>query len=133
MVLLGKADDRQVQVAAALPPASVTYLERPRQLPALGLERGAIDLVLVTQPGLLIVAALDGDRDGGGEPPMLVAAHAGPPWALELPPQVDLLRLPAPMPLARVRLALALRIARAAPLAARAAARRSAAACSSTR
>ena len=42
---------------------------------------------------------------------MLVAAHAGPPWALELPPQVDLLSLPAPMPLARVRLALALRIA----------------------
>ena len=38
-------------------------------------------------------------------------AHAGPPWALELPPQVDLLSLPAPMPMARCRLALALRMA----------------------
>ena len=45
------------------------------------------------------------------EPPMVLAAHAGPPWALELPPQVDLLSLPAPMPLVRCRLALALRMA----------------------
>ena len=42
---------------------------------------------------------------------MVLAAHAGPPWALELPSQVDLLSLPAPMPMVRCRLALALRMA----------------------
>ena len=108
VVLLGRADDCQVQMAAALPSASVNYLEGTSSLRS-ALEGGAIDLLIVTEPGLL-ASTLDIVETAASEPPMLVAAHAGPPWALELPPQVDLLSLPAPMPLARVRLALALRI-----------------------
>ena len=108
VVLLGKADDHQVRVVSALPPASLTYLETPRQLPAL-LSGGAIDLALVTQPGL-IVAALEAIDMASGEPPMLLTAHAGPPTALELPPQVEHLPLPAPWVLIRMRLALALRV-----------------------
>ena len=108
VVLLGRADDCQVQMAAALPSASVNYLEGTSSLRS-ALEGGGIDLLIVTEPGLL-ASTLDIVETAASEPPMLVAAHAGPPWALELPPQVDLLSLPAPMPLARVRLALALRI-----------------------
>ena len=108
VVLLGRADDCQVQMAAALPSSSVNYLEGTSSLRS-ALEGGGIDLLIVTEPGLL-ASTLDIVETAASEPPMLVAAHAGPPWALELPPQVDLLSLPAPMPLARVRLALALRI-----------------------
>jgi GGDEF domain-containing protein len=109
VIVLGKADDSQLQAVAALPPAKLTYLENPRALSGL-LRGGAVDLVLVTQPALL-VAALAAVEDADEEPPALLAAHAGPPGALELPPQVDLLPLPAPMALARLRLALALRSA----------------------
>jgi GGDEF domain-containing protein len=108
VVLLGRADDCQVRIAAALPPASVNYLEATPGLRS-ALESGGMDLLIVTQPGLL-ASTLDIVETAASEPPMLVAAHAGAPWALELPPQVDLLSLPAPMPLARVRLTLALRI-----------------------
>jgi GGDEF domain-containing protein len=93
---------------AALPPARLTYLESPGGLPSL-LRAGAVDLVLVTQP-MLIGAALEAIEWADGQAPVLLAAHAGPPTALELPPQVDLLPLPAPLALARMRLALALRI-----------------------
>lgn len=108
VALVGKANDHQVRAAAALPPASLTYLESASQLSAL-LRGSAVDLMLVTQPSL-IMAAWEAVDAVDGEPPMLLAAHAGPPTALELPPQVDLLPLPAPMALARLRLALALRI-----------------------
>jgi GGDEF domain-containing protein len=108
VALLGRSDMGQVQVSAALPPASLTYLENAARLPA-ALRNGGVDLLVVTQPGLL-EPALTAVETTAGEPPFLVAAHAGAPWALELPPQIDLLSLPAPVPLARVRLALALRI-----------------------
>ncbi len=108
VAVLGKADDHQVRVVAALPSARVTYVEIPGQLPTL-LRASTLDLVLVTQPAL-IVAALEAVEAADGEAPMLLAAHSGPPTALELPPQVDLLPLPAPMALARMRLALALRM-----------------------
>jgi GGDEF domain-containing protein len=109
VAVLGRADENQVQVTAALPPASLTYLEDGAGLRA-ALRGGGIDLLLVTEPALLS-AAIDTVEAADGTPPVLVAAHAGPPWALELPAQVDLLSLPAPTPLARARLALALRTA----------------------
>lgn len=109
VAVVGVANDQQVRVVAALPPARLTYLGCADQLP--GLLRGAdVDLVLVTQPMLIgrVLAAVD---DLAGEPPVLLAAHAGPPTTLELPPQIDFLPMPAPLALARIRLALALRIA----------------------
>ncbi len=109
VALLGRSDAAQAQLTAALPPASLAYLEGPRHLD-MALRSGGIDLLLVTQPDLL-AAALEAVEASDQEPPFLLAAHAGPPWALELPPQIDLLSLPAPMPVARARLALALRSA----------------------
>ncbi len=107
--MLGRSGPSQAQLAAALPPARLTYLETPLRLRS-ALQAGGIDLLLVTQPDLL-AAALQAVDEADEEPPFLLAAHAGPPSALELPPQVDLLSLPAPMPVTRARLALALRTA----------------------
>jgi GGDEF domain-containing protein len=109
VALMGRSEAVQAQLVAALPPASLIYLETPMRLGA-ALMSGGIDLLLVTQPDLL-AATLQAVDDSDAEPPILLAAHAGPPWALELPPQVDLLSLPASMPVARARLALALRTA----------------------
>ena len=108
VVLLGQPDPVQVQMAAALPPAELVYLEAPASLAAM-LQRGAVDLLLVTRPKQ-IAAALEAVDRAGGWAPMLLAAHAGSPSLAELPPQIDLLQLPAPTLLARQRLALALRI-----------------------
>ena len=95
-------------MAAALPPAELVYLEAPASLAAM-LQRGAVDLLLVTRPKQ-IAAALEAVDRAGGWAPMLLAAHAGSPSLAELPPQIDLLQLPVPTLLARQRLALALRI-----------------------
>ena len=70
---------------------------------------GGDDLMIVTEPGLLastmdiVEMAARRAADAGGGP-------CRPPWALELPPQVDLLQPAGSVPLAAVRLALALRI-----------------------
>jgi GGDEF domain-containing protein len=108
VVLLGEPDPIQVQMVAALPPAELVYLEQPAPLTGL-LQRGAVDLLLVTRPKR-IAAALEVVDRAGGLAPMLLAAHAGPPGADELPSQIDLLQLPVPTLLARQRLALALRV-----------------------
>jgi GGDEF domain-containing protein len=109
MALLGPPGAGQVGLAAALPPAQVTYIDHPRRLGAL-LHAGFMDVLLLTDPALL-GATLDAIERADREPPVMLAAHAGPPFALELPPQVDLLSLPAPTPAIRRRLDLALRLA----------------------
>ncbi|MFL5333003.1 MAG: diguanylate cyclase domain-containing protein [Geminicoccaceae bacterium] len=108
VVMLGEPEPTQVQMVAALPPAELVYLEKPAPLTAI-LQRGAVDLLLVTRPKR-IAAALEAMDRAGGLAPMLLAAHAGPPGLDELPPQIDLLQLPVPILLARQRLALALRV-----------------------
>ena len=109
VVLLGPPGAGQVGLAAALPPAQVTYIDHPRRLGAL-LHAGSMDVLLLTDPALL-GATLDAIERADREPPVMLAAHAGAPFALELPPQVDLLSLPAPPPAIRRRLELTLRLA----------------------
>ena len=109
VVLLGPPGAGQVGLAAALPPAQVAYVDHPRRLGAL-LGAAPVDVLLLTDPALL-GATLDAIERADREPPVMLAAHAGPPFALELPPQVDLLSLPAPTPLLRRRMELALRMA----------------------
>ena len=89
--------------------ALVTYVRDAAELPRV-LRGGEVDLLAVTEPALL-EAALAALETTESEAPMVLAGHAGPPWALELPSQVDLLSLPAPMPIVRCRLELALRMA----------------------
>lgn len=108
VALLGEPDPVQVQMVAALPPAELVYLESATPLAAM-LQRGAVDLLLVTRPKQ-IAAALEAVDHAGGWAPMLLAAHAGPPTLDQLPPQIDLLPLPVPTLLARQRLTLALRV-----------------------
>ncbi|MFO1049305.1 MAG: diguanylate cyclase [Geminicoccaceae bacterium] len=109
VVLLGRPGAEQVQVAAALTGARVTYLRDATGLPGF-LNGGALDLLVVTEPALLADAEA-AIASADGEAPVMVAAHAGPPWALELPQQIDLLSLPAAMPVVRCRLDIALRVA----------------------
>ena len=109
IAVLGEPDATQVNVTTALPPADVTYLASPAQLPVL-LRRGLVDLLLVTRPSWIMESLLALEQAGSAAP-MLLAAHSGSPSVEELPPQVDLLPLPAPAALARLRLGLVLRIA----------------------
>jgi GGDEF domain-containing protein len=109
VALLGGPAAHGVAILEALPPARISYLDDAVQLDALA-HHEAVRLVIVTRPDQ-IAPALERIESGSGEPPMLVAAHVGPPLALELPPSVEYLPLPAPMPVARARLALALRMA----------------------
>lgn len=109
IALIGGAAAHRVAVLEALPPARISYLDDAAQLGALA-HHEAARLVIVTRPDQ-IGLALERLEAAAGEPPVLVAAHAGPPLALELPPAVELLPLPAPMPVARARLAVALRMA----------------------
>jgi hypothetical protein len=75
VALLGHSDMGRVQVSAVLPPANLIYLEDATRLPA-ALRSGGIDLLVVTQPGLL-EPALTVVETAPGEPPFLVAAHPG--------------------------------------------------------
>lgn len=109
VVLLGRPGAEQVQLAAALAGARVTYLHDAASLSGF-LRNGPLDLLAVTEPAMLADAQA-AIASADGEAPVMVAAHAGPPWALELPQQVDLLSLPAAMPVVRCRLDIALRIA----------------------
>jgi GGDEF domain-containing protein len=109
VTLLGGAAAHGVTVLEALPPARISYLDDAAQLDALA-HHEAVRLVVVTRPDQ-IAPALEWIEARTGETPVLVAAHVGPPLALELPPAVEYLPLPAPMPVARARLALALRMA----------------------
>lgn len=110
--LLGEPGEAQVQLVNALPPATLCYLERPGQLRS-HLAASCPDLVLITRPDLLaaVLAAVDA-ADAPPGSPALLAAHRGPPTSDELPPQIDLLALPAPPEMIRARLGLALRLAR---------------------
>ena len=63
VVLLGKADDHQVQVVAALPPASLTYLESPTSAARAAAAAARSTSLLVTQPGLHR-RGVGGRRDG---------------------------------------------------------------------
>ncbi len=109
VILLGRPGPEQVQLAGVMSAALVTYVRDAAELPRV-LRGGEVDLLAVTEPALLeeAIAALETTES---EAPMVLAGHAGPPWALELPSQVDLLSLPAPMPIVRCRLELALRMA----------------------
>ena len=109
VVLLGRPAPPQVAITAAMPPARLAYLDGPARLGAL-LRTAPIDVLVVTDPELL-AKTLEAVDAMEGQAPFILAAHAGPPWALELPSQVDLLGLPAPTGLIRRRLELALRVA----------------------
>lgn len=110
VALLGRPGTDRGQVVAALPAAHVTYLDNPGSLPAILRRDDGVDLLVVTEWELLGPALRAIDLTAT-EPPFLVAAHNGAPCALELPQQFDLLGLPAPTSVLRLRLALALRIA----------------------
>ncbi|MGE3742561.1 MAG: diguanylate cyclase, partial [Geminicoccaceae bacterium] len=109
IALLGGAVGHGVTILEALPPARISYLDDAIQLDALA-HHEPVRLVIITRPDQ-ISPALDRIEHGMREGPVLVAAHPGPPLALELPPAVEYLPLPAPMAVARARLALALRMA----------------------
>ena len=107
IIMIGDPDAYQAAVVAALPSGRVIYLDRASRLPPV-LRGGGIGLVVITSPRE-IAACLEQTETVPVEPPVLLAAHEGAPTALELPPQIDLLPLPAPPAVARARLQLALR------------------------
>jgi hypothetical protein len=107
--LVGPPSAVQVEVANALPPATLSHVADPTDLGA-ALASFPPDLVAVTAPKALAPTL---DALAGIPQPQLLAVHHGSLSACELPPPIDHVALPAPPGVLRLRLLLGLRCAEA--------------------